>query len=116
MPKRDWTLFLKDIETHSKKIRSYTKDFSIQEFFKDSKTYDAVMRNIQIIGEAIKHLPADVRKKYTSVDWKKAAGLRDIVVHEYFGINRDIIWDVIQNKIPELEREVKMILKDIMKK
>ena len=116
MPERDWTLFLKDIQTHSKRIHSYTKDLSMKEFFKDSKTYDAVMRNIQIIGEAIKHLPADVRKEYKNVDWKKAAGLRDIVVHEYFGINRDIIWDVIQNKIPELEREVKVILKDIKKK
>jgi len=116
MPERDWTLFLKDIHTHSKKIRTYTKDLSMQEFFKDSKTYDAVMRNIQIIGEAIKLLPADVRKQHTNVDWKKAAGLRDMVVHEYFGINKDIIWDVIQNKIPELEREVKIILKDIKKK
>jgi uncharacterized protein with HEPN domain len=116
MPERDWTLFLKDIHTHSKKIRTYTKDLSMQEFFKDSKTYDAVMRNIQIIGEAIKHLPADVRKRYENIDWKKAAGLRDIVVHEYFGINKDIIWDVIQNKIPELEREVKSILNNIKKK
>lgn len=116
MPERDWTLFLKDIRTYSKKIRLYTEDLSMQEFFKDDKTYDAVMRNIQIIGEAIKHLPAEVRKEYKNVDWKKAAGLRDIVVHEYFGINRDIIWDVIQNKIPELEREVKMILKDLKKK
>jgi uncharacterized protein with HEPN domain len=82
---------------------------SMQGFFKDSKTYDAVMRNIQIIGEAIKHLPADVRKEYKNVDWKKAAGLRDIVVHEYFGINKDIIWDVIKNKVPELEKEVKNI-------
>ncbi len=89
---------------------------SSQEFLKDDKTYDAVMRNIQIIGEAIKHLPADVRKEYKSVDWKKAAGLRDIVVHEYFGINEDIIWDVISNKIPELEKEVKKILKEIKKK
>jgi uncharacterized protein with HEPN domain len=116
MPNRDWTLFLKDIQIHSRRIISYTKDLSTQEFFKDSRTYDAVMRNIQIIGEAIKHLPAEVRKEYKNVDWKKAAGLRDIVVHEYFGVNRDIIWDVIKNKIPELEKEVKIILKDVKKK
>jgi len=54
MPKRDWTLFLKDIQTHSRRIMTYTKDLSMQDFFKDHKTYDAVMRNIQIIGEAIK--------------------------------------------------------------
>ena len=116
MPKRDWALFLRDIHTSSKKIISYTKDITIQDLLKDDKTYDAVMRNLQIIGEAIKHLPPEVRAEYKNVDWKKAAGLRDIVVHEYFGINKDIIWDVIQHKIPELEREVKMILKDIKKK
>lgn len=115
MPKRDWTLFLKDIHTHSKRIITYTKDLTALEFFKDRKTYDAVMRNIQIIGEAVKHLPADVRKEYKNIDWKKAAGLRDIVVHEYFGVNEDIIWDVITNKIPELEKEVKKILKLITK-
>ena len=113
MPERDWTLFLKDIQTHSRRIISYTKDISQKDFFKDVKTYDAVMRNLQIIGEAIKHLPADVRREYKSIDWKKAAGLRDIVVHEYFGINEDIIWDVIRNKVPELEKEVKKILKKI---
>ncbi len=116
MPERDWKLFLKDIQTHAKKISIYTEKLSMREFFEDSKTYDAVMRNIQIIGEAIKHLPASVRKEYKNVDWKKAAGLRDIVVHEYFGINNDIIWDVVQNKIPELEKEVKTILKDMKKK
>lgn len=116
MPKRDWSLFLQDIHTSSKKIISYTKGISIHDLLKDHKTYDAVMRNLQIIGEAIKHLPAEVRAEYKNVDWKKAAGLRDIVVHEYFGINRDIIWDVITNKIPELEKEVKKILKEIKKK
>ena len=115
MPERDWTLFLKDIQTHSKRVITYTKDLSAQKFFKDPKTYDAVMRNLQIIGEAIKHLPSDVRKEYKNIDWKKAAGLRDIVVHEYFGINEDIIWDVITNKIPELEKEVRKILKQISK-
>lgn len=116
MPKRDSFLFLKDIRTSSRKIIDFTRDMSLKELLKDDKTYDAVMRNLQIIGEAIKHLPADVRKEYKSIDWKKAAGLRDIVVHEYFGINEDIIWDVISNKIPELEIEVKKILKEINKK
>lgn len=116
MPDRDWTLYLHDIHTSSKKIISYTKGLTIRDFLKDHKTYDAVMRNLQIIGEAIKHLPAEIRAEYKNVDWKKAAGLRDIVVHEYFGINMDIVWDVITSKIPELEKEVKKILKEINKK
>jgi uncharacterized protein with HEPN domain len=66
MPKRDWSLFLKDIHTFSRKIISYTKELTIQDLLKDHKTYDAVMRNLQIIGEAIKHLPAEVRAEKRS--------------------------------------------------
>jgi uncharacterized protein with HEPN domain len=116
MPDRDPSLFLKDIHTSTRKIISFTKDMSLKEFLKDDRTYDAVMRNLQIIGEAVKRLPAEYRLINKNVDWKKAAGLRDIVVHEYFGINKDIIWDVIQNKIPELEKEIKKILKEGKKK
>ncbi len=62
------------------------------------------MRNLAIIGEAAKKIPADVRRKYPDVAWKKMAGLRDIVVHDYFGIDEDIIWDVVTVRIPELNR------------
>ncbi|MBI3812976.1 MAG: DUF86 domain-containing protein [Nitrospinae bacterium] len=113
MPDRDLTLFVKDIFTSSHKIIGYIENITLNEFLEDHKTYDAVMRNLQIIDEAIKHLPKEFRKKYKNVEWKKVAGLRDIVVHEYFGINEDIIWDVIKNKIPELKREdvpIKMIV------
>lgn len=115
MPERNYLLFIKDIQTSSVKIIRYTKELSRKEFFKDDKTYDAVMRNLQIVGEAVKHVPANFRMKHKNIEWKKVSGLRDIVVHEYFGINPDIVWDVIENKIPELNREIKKILKEYKK-
>ena len=75
-----------------------------------------MIRNLQVIGEAAKKLPSDVKRKYKSIEWKKMAGLRDIVVHDYFGINEDIVWDVIQSKIPELKQSIELLLKDIDRK
>lgn len=69
------------------------------------------MRNLTVIGEAVKNLPEDLRKRYPEVEWRKIAGLRDIVVHEYFGIDEDILWDVVKNKVPELLDAVEHILK-----
>jgi uncharacterized protein with HEPN domain len=84
-----------------------------EDFFADSKTFDAVIRNLQIIGEAAKKIPPDIRRQYKTVEWKKLAGLRDIVIHDYFGINEDIIWDVITSRMPLLAQEVGNILAEI---
>ncbi len=99
---RDAALYLKDIETSCRKILDYTKGLSQDEFIFDAKTYDAVLRNLGIIGEAAKKVPEGVRKKYPAIEWKKICGMREIVIHEYFGISRTILWDVIENKIPDL--------------
>lgn len=82
-------------------------------FMNDDKTFDAVMRNLQIIGEAVKQFPMEIRERYPKVAWKKIAGLRDIVTHEYFGIDDDIIWDVVHNKVPELKSEVEIMMKEV---
>jgi uncharacterized protein with HEPN domain len=67
---------------------------------------DAVIRNLEIIGEATKMIPESIRVRYPSVEWKKIAGLRDILAHHYFEVDLDIIWDIVQNKLPGLEREL----------
>ncbi|MCZ6624322.1 MAG: DUF86 domain-containing protein [Deltaproteobacteria bacterium] len=107
---RDYKVFLDDILGAIAKVRRYTAGFSQEEFFKDEKTLDAVARNLEIIGEAVKKIPPRLRTQYPSVDWKKVAGLRDILVHEYFGIDSEIIWDILQNKLPGLEKQVQRML------
>ncbi|MGH9429056.1 MAG: HepT-like ribonuclease domain-containing protein [Terriglobia bacterium] len=108
---RDYKISLEDILDAARKIRTYTEGMSQKTFAADPKTLDAVVRNLEIIGEAIKKIPEEIRSKYPGVDWKKIAGLRDILIHEYFGIDVEIIWDIVQNKLPVLEKQVQQILK-----
>lgn len=77
----------------------------------DELIQDGVVRNLEIIGEAVKHIPEDVKKNYPDIEWRKIAGLRDILIHAYFGIDLDVVWDVVKNKIPELKEKVENILK-----
>lgn len=107
---RDYKVYLEDILVAIGKIREYSGTFSVEEFLKDSKTIDAVVRNLEVIGEAIKNIPDAVRNKYLDIEWRKIAGLRDILIHEYFGIDADIIWDIIQNKLPIFEAQIRGIL------
>jgi len=106
MSERDWQLFLRDINTCIERIGSYTAGLNRKMFFNDQKTMDAVLRNLEIIGEAAKKLPKNIKEKYPNVEWRKLAGLRDILIHHYFGIDEDIIWDVLANKIPEVKIEL----------
>ena len=107
---QDYKVFLEDILEAIKKIRSYTAALSLESFSQDEKSVDAVVRNLEVIGEAIKNVPENVRMKYPDVEWRRIAGLRDILVHEYFGIDTVIIWDIIRNKLPILEAQVRQIL------
>jgi uncharacterized protein with HEPN domain len=109
---RDYKVYLEDIIEAIGKIHSYTSDLSLQTFSSDAKTFDAVIRNLEIIGEAIKGVPEDVRSRYADVEWKKIVGLRDILIHEYFGVDVEIIWDIIQNKLPILERQIKRMIEE----
>ena len=99
---RDYRLFLEDMQTSSEKIVRYTRGLNKEKFLKDEKTYDAVVRNLTVIGEAVKHIPDKVRESYVQLAWREIAGLRDIAIHEYFGIDEEILWDIIQNEVPSL--------------
>jgi len=92
------------------KIEEYVDDFSFDRFSQDNMRVDAVVRNLEIIGEATKHLLASVREKYPYVDWRKISGFRDILIHEYFGVDLDVLWDIVKNKIPNLKSNVEKIL------
>lgn len=109
---RDYKVYLDDILESISRIRQYTSELrSADTFVKDQKTFDAVIRNLEIIGEAVRNIPEDVRAKYPSVEWRKMMGLRNILAHQYFGVSPEIVWDIIVNKITVFEIHVREIIK-----
>lgn len=107
---RDFRLYLDDILEAIHQIRTYVEDLDEESFTKDRKTQDAVIRNLEIIGEAAGNLPEHFQKTAPEIDWRKIKGLRNILIHQYFGINLPIIWDVVQNKLGPLETACQTLL------
>jgi len=102
--------FLSDIQEAAHRIREYTDIMTYDAFLSDTKTQDAVVRNLEIIGEAAKSLTAQLRAKYPAVPWRAIGGVRDKLIHDYFGVNLDIIWDIITVELPVLKSQIEDIL------
>ncbi len=109
MKKRDYRDYIQDILDSIKDISSFVGDMGSEDFAKDRKTINAVVRSVEIIGEATKNLPSSFRNKHVSVPWKKMAGMRDKLIHEYFGVDLEILWEVIKKDIPLLEPKLREI-------
>ncbi len=103
---RDAGMYLEDILRSCEKILEYVKGLTRDEFVRDTRTYDAVIRNLEIIGEAAKKLPSELKENLPDIEWRKISGLRDFLAHAYFGIDDDILWDVVESKIPQLGKKV----------
>jgi len=110
---REFKAYLKDILEAIEKIERYTKKLSFNQFSTNELVQDGVVRNLEIIGEAVKNIPDDIKKQKNGIEWRKIIGLRDILIHAYFGIDVDIVWDIIKNKIPELKTEIILMLSEI---
>lgn len=111
MSKRSPTVLLIDILEAAQRIKSYIEGFTFKDFVTDTKTVDAVVRNLEIIGEASKILPEDFKERYKHVPWKIIAGLRNRVAHEYFGIDESIVWKIASEELEPLVRNIETILK-----
>ncbi|MEZ5198904.1 MAG: DUF86 domain-containing protein [Bacteroidales bacterium] len=108
---RTYLMYIIDIHTAMNRIKEYLQDMDFTEFKRDYKTVDAVIRNFEIIGEASKNLPLEIRERYPEIPWQEMYYLRNKVSHEYFGIDYEIIWDIAINHLPENIQQVERILK-----
>ena len=109
MSRRTPELLIEDIIDSGSKILEYTKDLSFEDFLADSKTVDAVIRNFEIIGEAANLLPEEFKEKYPDIDWHRIRGFRNRIVHDYFGIDYTIVWQIRNVFLPETIQKLKLI-------
>jgi uncharacterized protein with HEPN domain len=111
--KKDPKIFLEHILESIDEIERNTKNLSEDEFFNSTTIQDAVVRRLEIIGEAVKNLPAPFKNQHPGIPWKKIAGLRDILIHEYFGVDLDLVWKITNKDIPQLKNQIVNLLEKL---
>ncbi len=110
MRKRDYRDYIQDILDSINEMENFIEGMNFEEFARDKKTINAVVRSIEVIGEAAKKIPKTLRDKYPDIPWKKMSGMRDKLIHEYFGIDIEILWKVARDEIPPLKPSIQNIL------
>lgn len=116
MSDREIQLLLEDILEAAKKILSYTNGMNFDDFVNDNKTIDAVVRNFEIIGEAANRVPEDFKSDHPEIEWRRMSGLRNRIIHEYFGINYETVWKIKEENIPELIDFIRQAIDDLIRK
>jgi uncharacterized protein with HEPN domain len=114
--KRDYRVYLSDILQAFRNTCQFLEGLSYEEFIEDRKTISAVVRELEIAGEATKQLPVSIRKKYPDIPWSDMAGMRDKLIHFYFGVDMEIVWETVKVRIPKLEPLIQNVLKDLEQK
>jgi uncharacterized protein with HEPN domain len=108
---KDPFIFVEHILENISDIKDFSSKLSKKDFEKNKLKQNAIIRSIEVIGEAVKNLPGNFKKKHPKISWKEIAGMRDKLMHHYFGVDMDLVWNVVKEDIPKLERELKGILK-----
>lgn len=104
MSKRDWKILFEDIIDSINKIEEYSRNLTFEDFAQNSLVIDAVVRNLEIIGEASNNIPQEIQNKFKDIPWKKIKGIRNRIVHEYFSVDISIIWFIAKNELEPLKR------------
>ena len=112
MTERDVGDYLQDILETIESCERFIEGMDFDQFVYDEKTIFAVNHALEIIGEATRHIPKEIRKEYPFVPWRKMAGIRDVIIHAYFGVNLNIIWNTANERLPELKRDIQKILEE----
>jgi uncharacterized protein with HEPN domain len=109
---RKLSIYIKDIIQNMQDAEEFIKGMSFEEFELDKKTFNAVVRSIEVIGEAAKNVPDSLRAKYPAVPWKEMAGMRDKLIHPYFGVNCEAVWLSIKERMPAIKPSIEEVLRD----
>jgi len=113
--KRDISIYIKDLLENMERAERFVEGMRYEDFVRDEKTSFAVIRCIEIMGEAAKHIPKIFRQKYPGIPWKEIAGLRNKVIHFYFGVNLERVWLVIKEEVPKIKPLIKKALEEFSK-
>lgn len=113
MSKRTDKEFLSDILEAIRRVKVYTEGMTYESFLQDTRTQDAVVRNLEIMGEAVKGLSEEIRRRHSGVPWRNMAGVRDRLIHRYFGVSLDVVWEIITLELDAVADQVEQILKEM---
>jgi len=111
--KRNILVFIDDIIEAIESIEEYIEGHTFDSFQTNKMLFDAVVRNLEVIGEASKSIPDEIRDRYDDVPWQRMVGLRNILIHEYFGVNKQVIWKIVSENIPEIKPKMKRLLDEL---